>query len=157
MKETDFYEKNKDKDYIIIKLTDEFPYFKEKVFYKSGKERIDKSYHLANGLYSTYINYEIPNIGIAAEITRYPVFEIAGSYDCPIYIMNAGDHEIEYGLVGWEWDKYGIIESGEILQIWPWESAQETERRAEACMKGIVRSGIGVTQAEINRLLDGNI
>lgn len=130
MKEADFYEKNKDKDYIIIKLTDEFPYFKEKVFCKSGKEKIEKNYHIADGMFSTYINYEMPDNGIAAEISIYPIFEIAGSYDGPIYIMNAGDHEIEFGLDRW-WNRHGIIESGEILPIWPWESAQETERRFE--------------------------
>ncbi len=78
MKEADFYEKNKDKDYIIIKLTDEFPYFKEKVFFISGKEKIEKNYHIADGMFSTYINYEMPDNGIAAEISIYPILKLLG-------------------------------------------------------------------------------
>ncbi len=93
----DFLE-NPPRDYILIKLNNECPFFHEKIYVKDGTSRTETNYHLANGYNSNYINYEMPDNGISAEVSGPIRFEVNGKYDCPVYIVNAGKESLEYKI-----------------------------------------------------------
>lgn len=96
MLQHDIFIKTAPRDYFLIKLNNEWPFFQEKIFVKDGKSHTETNYHLANGSFSTYINYEMPDNGVAAEISGPIRFEVNGNYDCPVFIMNSSDEPMEY-------------------------------------------------------------
>ena len=157
MKYNDFLKAMGTKDYILIRMTDSFPFFKEKVFVRNGRETIDRSYHIANGTFSTYINYEMPDNGISAEVSWNPRFEITGKYDCPVYVTNIGEYTFDIEL-DHRMDlkkPTGSLAPGEVLAIYPEYLARETsEFFWEEQSFGKTER---LTQDEINRLLNGGI
>ena len=143
-------------DHALIRMTDSFPFFKEKVFIKNGRSRTESNYHIADGLYSTYINYEMPGGGISAEISGHPRFEISCNYDYPVFITNVDDNPFEVHFCGKpEW---GEILPNEVLAIYPESLAKETYKKLdEDTYKRFVegpKKGF-LSQEEINRLLGG--
>lgn len=143
-------------DHALIRMLDTFPFFKEKVFMKNGLAHIENNYHIADGLFSTYINFEMPENGISAEISGAPRFELNCKYDYPVFITNVGDNPLEvHFCFKPEW---GEISPDEVLAIYPEKLAAETykkfeeeanKRFATGSMKGFL------SQDEISRLLGG--
>ena len=151
----EYLEKYSKSDHILIKMTDSFPFFKEKYIIENGVERIDTKYHIADGMFSSYINFELPGCPLAAEITGYPRFELNDGYSCPILITNVGDKPIEVGI-GY-FGNTGILNLNEVLGIFPKELADETMKKFEEdnYNKYIHRDRF-ISQSEINRLLGGD-
>lgn len=103
--------KDREKEYILIKMTDEPPFFLEKVFVKDGESRVDTGYHTANGMFSNYVNLEF---GVSIEVSGPMGFEISGAFECPIYAMNAGKNPMEFkvrtfGLSTWTVEPYDVV------------------------------------------------
>lgn len=125
MLQYDVFIKNPPREYILIKLNNECPFFREKVFVKDESSRTETNYHIANGNFSSYINYEMPDNGISAEISGTIKFEVSGRYDCPVYVMNAGDEVLEYKISS------GIctmpLAPGAVAPIYPYEMARAEE------------------------------
>ncbi|SCY69345.1 hypothetical protein SAMN02910292_02529 [Lachnospiraceae bacterium XBB2008] len=125
-----FLEHIKDDDYILIKLTDTYPFFVEKVFVKDGSARTENNYHIADGMFSQYINYEMPDNGISAEISGPIKFEICGNYDCPVYVMNTSESIIEIRvsiLYNFSSTCTWPIEAGEVAAIYPEHMARTSD------------------------------
>ena len=146
-------------DHVLICLTDTPPYFKEKRIVKNGTEWVETNYHIHNGTFSTYINYEMPDemeMVASAEISGSPRFEICGREDTLIFITNVSDEQIEVeldpSLMGFE-ARPGKVFKGEVFAIYPKAPAEETrsifEQRALKSENGFI------SQAEIIRLLGG--
>ena len=161
----EYWEKNKDKDHILIRMTDSFPFFKEKFIIENGKDRIDTNYHIADGLFSRYTNFELPNGALAAETSYTPIFEsmyVEPERQCPIFITNIGEEAFEVSLRGIELPREyeagtatGLIHPNEVLAIFPKEAALATVQQFE---KESVIKYEGVTwlsQKEIERILRG--
>lgn len=107
-------------DHLLIRMTDTFPYFKEKRIIRSGKEYIETNHHIAYGMYCTYINYEVDS-GLSAEIEKTIRFE--GDHgDTPILVTNSSDSPIEI-RVG---DMTGLLHPREVLGIFPQDLRQVT-------------------------------
>ncbi len=144
-------------DHVLICLTDTPPYFKEKRIVKNGRERVETNYHIHDGMFSTYINYEMPDemgMAVSAEISWSPRFEICGREDTLIFITNVSDEpiEVDLDLAGFE-GRHGKVFKDEVFAIYPKVPAEETrsvfDQRAQ-------KSGNGfISQAEIVRLLGG--
>ena len=85
-------------DHILIRISDSFPFFKEKLIIENGKERIETNYHIADGMFSRYTNYELPNGALSAETSWTPKFKAVHLKEekrCPVLITNAGkEHSI---------------------------------------------------------------
>ena len=145
---------NRFEDYILIKMTDSFPYYIEKEICKNGERHADNKYHIADGMFSTYINYEMPDNGISAELSLRPRFEITGKYDSPVYVMNAGGEGFEITVLGW--DTSGMLRPGEVLPIYPPELAEETRKAFEDIRVKEFLEGKKLSQSEIIRLLGGD-
>ena len=140
------------KDHILIRMTDSFPFFKEKYIVENGEERIETNYHIADGMFSCYINFELSKCSLAAEITGIPRFEINSGYRCPILITNVGEKSIEVNI-GHLGDT-GILNPNEVLGIFPKELAEETLKKFEEENYNRYITGKGIiSQDEINRLL----
>lgn len=149
-----FLRNMKDKDYILIKLKDEWPFFAEKVFVKDGKTRTESNYHIADGMFSTYINYEMPNNSISAEISGPIAFEISGTYDCPVYVMNSGK-ELMYIRVTRYVTSTWPLNPGEVAAIYPeGEAKAEEDMVWEMKLQKRYPEEI-LTQEEMNSLLMG--
>ena len=73
-------------DHVLIRMVNSFPYFKEKKIVENGVERIATNYHVADGMFSTYINYEMDN-GLCAEISKGIRFE-GGVCNYPVLVTN---------------------------------------------------------------------
>ena len=140
------------KDHILIRMTDSFPFFKEKYIVENGTERIATNYHIADGMFSCYINFELPKCPLSAEITGHPRFEMYDGYRCPILITNVGEKSIEVNI-GYVGDT-GILNPNEVLGIFPKELAEETLKKFEEENYNRYITGKGIiSQDEINRLL----
>lgn len=144
-------------EHVLIRMTDSFPYFKEKVIMKNGIARVENNYHIADGLFSTYINFEMPDGGISAEISGCPRFETPRDYLYPVFITNVGDKSFDIHLNGE--NGWGSISPDEVLAICPSEYSKETFKKFdEESIQRYSRSegNIGfISQEEINRLLSG--
>lgn len=144
-------------EHVLIRMTDSFPYFKEKVIMKNGIARVENNYHIADGLFSTYINFEMPDGGISAEISGCPRFETPRDYLYPVFITNVGDKSFDIHLNGE--NEWGSISPDEVLAICPSEYSKETFKKFdEESIQRYSRSegNIGfISQEEINRLLSG--
>ena len=141
-------------NYILIKMMDSFPFYTEKEICKNGERHADNKYHIADGVTSTYINFEMPDNGISAEVSSYPRFEITGRYDSPVYVMNAGGEGFDITVLGW--DTSGMLSPGEVLPIYPPELAEETRKAFENIRLKEFLEGKWLSQSEINRLLGGD-
>lgn len=153
---TEFVKKYGDKDYDLIKMSDGYPYFKEKLFHRDGKISTDTKYHIADNYDSTYIYYDFPDDAIiAAEISTYPSFEARCNYDHPIFVMNAGEKtfEVEYFAIGQGDTVSGYIPKDAVVAIYPKSLAIETiSRLAEEYPECVPER---ISQSEINFLLSG--
>jgi|GEM_PF-6722992 len=145
---------NRFDDYILIKMTNSFPFYIEKEICKNGERHVDKKYHIADGMCSRYINFEMPDNGISAEISVCPRFEITGRYDSPVYVMNAGEEGFDITVSGWITS--GMLRPGEVLPIYPSELAEETRKAFEDIRVKEFLEGKRLSQSEINRLLGGD-
>lgn len=150
MLQHDIFIKTAPRDYILIKLNNECPFFQEKVFVKDGNSRVETNYHIANGYNSNYINYEMPDNGISAEVSGPIRFAINGKYDCPVYVMNAGKESLEYEV------RSGLyilpLAPGMIAAIYPEELAKaEEEAYVEKLAEG--KFAPGLTQKDIDDIL----
>ena len=112
------------KDHILIRLMDSFPYFDAKKIVENGVERIEKNYHIADGLFSCYINYELHPVPLAAEISNGAYFELCKGYSCPILITNVGENPVHVGFE--KLGDNGDLYPKEVLAIYPEEAAEET-------------------------------
>ncbi len=141
---------NSPKDYILIKLNNEWPFFQDKVFVKDGSSRTETNYHIANGNSSIYINYEMPDNGISAEISGPIRFEVSGKHDCPVYVMNAGNELLEYEIRS---SAYTLpLAPGMIAPIYPEKLAKaEEEAYIEKLAEG--KFAPGLTQKDIDDIL----
>ena len=157
----EFQSRTEDRDYILIKMSDHFPFFQEKVFMQDGKKRVETNYHVADGMFSCYVNFEMN--GISVEVTGAVRFEISGSYDCPVYVTNIGTDSFEMRLPQQKWmfDEEGYcyggeLLPGEVLAIYPEEGMRETAAgfHEEQVRKWQHREGF-MHQSEINALLGG--
>ena len=145
---------NKFNDYILIKMTDSFPFYTEKEICKNGKRHVDNKHHIVDGIISTYINFEMPDNGISAEVTSYPHFEITGHYESPVYVMNTGEKGFDITVFGW--NTSGMLSPGEVLPIYPPELAEETRKAFENIRLKELLEGKWMSQSEINSLLGGD-
>ena len=151
MLQYDDFMKNPPRDYILIKLNNECPFFREKVFVKDGESHTETNYHLANGYNSNYINYEMPDNGISAEISGPIRFAIIGKYDCPVYIMNAGNESLEYKIRSGAYTM--PLAPGMITAIYPEELAKAEE---EAYIEKLAEEDFrpGLTPERIKRYIN---
>ena len=143
------------KDHVLIRMTDSFPFFKEKYIVENGEEKIETNYHIANGVFSCYINYEMPKHPLAAEITGTITFELHDGYGCPVLITNVGNEPIEVNIgTG---GSSGTLHPGEVFGIYPRGAAMATQKIFEDERRKRFGSALenGLTQAEINKLLNG--
>ena len=149
----------KDKDYIMIKLTDEYPFFIEKVFVKAGETNTASNYHIADGMTSHYINYEMPDNGISAEISGPIKFEISGKYDCPVYAMNTSKNTIEVRvyLRGFSSTCTWPLEAGEVVPIYPEDLAKVIDEIISEELLAQKHPEMFLTQSEISALLRGEV
>lgn len=140
-------------NHILIRMTDSFPFFKEKLVVENGEERIETTYHIANGMFSCYINYELPLGGLSAEISGTPRFEITARYPYPIFVTNVGNNafEIRYDEIT------GMIEPDEVLALYPEDLAGQTKAKFEEDLLRNYGARLRnrLDQSEINRLLKG--
>ncbi|MCR5511099.1 MAG: hypothetical protein K6F54_09145 [Lachnospiraceae bacterium] len=153
-----FLEHIKDNDYILIKLTDTYPFFVEKVFVKVGETQTANNYHIADGMFSRYINLEMPDNGISAEISGPIRFEISGNYDCPVYVMNTSKSIIEirvYVHHSFSSSCTWPIEAGWVVAIYPEYMARTSDEMFYEDMLAQKRPELFLTQDEINALLNG--
>lgn len=141
-------------DYILIKLTDEWPYFVEKVFVKDGVSRTETNYHIADGMYSTYINYEMPDNGISAEISGPISFEVCGHYDCSVYVMNCGNEAKKIKVSTYNTSTWPL-EPGEAAAIYPECKVQVEEDMFQEEELWKTHPEKFLTQEEITALLRG--
>lgn len=149
-----FIKENETKDYILIKLTDKSPFFLEKVFTKDGEIKVEKNYHIADGMFSRYINFEMPDNGISAEISGTISFEITGKYDCPVYVMNTSENIITirvFGISSCAW----TIEAGTVVAIYPQQMAEEYDGILSELYRNSTENHL--TQSEIINILGGEI
>ena len=107
-------------DHVLIRMKSDFPYFQEKRIVENGIERIEINYHVTNGMFSNYINYELP-CGLAALISQTIRFEISNC-PTPIFITNVDAENIELYVE----NVIGILHPGEVLAIYPKELSQDT-------------------------------
>ncbi len=162
------YEKRYGKmDHILIRMTDTFPFFKEKYIMENGAERIETNYHIADGMFSRYTNFELPNGSCSAETSGTPIFEsvcLKPENRCPVLVTNVGTEPFEISLSHVELpDGYqpvtatGMIHPDEVLGIYPPHGAMDTLKQfEEAAMKEFAGNrGDHITQGEINSLLGG--
>ncbi|MCR5094855.1 MAG: hypothetical protein K6B72_12885, partial [Lachnospiraceae bacterium] len=155
------------KDHILIRMTDSFPFFKEKYILENGVERIETNYHIADGMFSRYTNYELPNGACSAETSGTPMFEtvyLEPENRCPVLITNVGTESFEISLSRVQMpDGYqpvaatGMIHPDEVFGIYPPHEAMDTLKQfEEAVMKEFTAKRENrITQDEINRLLGG--
>ena len=164
----EFQNRTKDSDYILIKLTDHFPFFHEKVIKENGVERTETNYHIADGMFSTYVNFEMLNNGFSAEVSRgFVRFEIGGKHDWTVYVTNVGTENIEISVPEQSWMYHdeenpdnipeyhhrGTVAPGEVYAIYPDEAVKETVSKFyQELMNGYLNF---LSQREINRLLSG--
>ena len=142
----EYLDKYENVDHLLIRMTDEFPYFCEKRIIRNGQEHIETNYHIADGMFSTYINYEV-DCGLSARIDKTITFE--GICDYPVFVTNVSDNKIELRID----DSTGILEPGEVLAIRPDELKQETVNKFDVEMIKCFEEGKGLRQSEINDLL----
>ena len=145
---------NRFDDYILIKMMGSFPFYIEKEICKNGERHADNKYHIADGMTSTYINFEMPDNGISAEVSSYPRFEITGCYNSPVYVMNVGEEGFDITVFGW--DTIGMLSPGEVEPIYPPELAEETRKAFENIRLKEFLERKRMSQSEINSLLDGD-
>ena len=162
----EYREKYGSRDHMLIRMSDSFPFFKEKLIVKNGEERVETNYHIADGNYSCYINFEPPEGSLAAEISWRPRFEDVFGIDHPVLVTNVGKEEFEIDLrnihmQGSEYgplERAGVLHPGEVFAIYPYEEAIVTLRifneiRVKQYLEGKMPGMLG--QDEINRLLTG--
>jgi len=112
-------------DHLLIRMKADYPYFQEKRIIENGIERIEKNYHVTNGMFANYINYEVP-YGLAALISQTIRFEISNC-PTPIFITNVDAENIELYVE----NVIGILHPGEVLPIYPKELSIDTVRQFE--------------------------
>lgn len=139
-------------DHVLIKMTDHFPYFSEKVIVEDGKERIDSSYHVAVGTFCTYVNYEIHTGGsLVAEVEKLFTFVNHLSGNKSVFIINIGDEPFEIRLSNGQIG--GMLHPGEVLGIYPKALENNTQQQFDdEYFNGDHKM---LSQSEINRLLSG--
>ena len=149
----------KNEDYIMIKLTDEYPFFVEKVFVIDGKTTVSNNYHIADGMFSHYINYEMPDNGISAEISGPIRFEISGKYNCPVYVMNTSRNTIEVRVCLRSFSSTCTwpVEAGEVVAIYPEYQARTSDEIYIEDKLAREYPEMFLTQEEINALLRGEV
>ncbi len=140
-------------DHVLIKMTDHFPYFSEKVIVEDGKDKIDNSYHVAVGTYCTYVNYEIHTGGsLSAEVEKLFTFENYLSGDKSVFITNIGDEPFEirlsHGQTG------GMLRPGVVLGIYPKVLENNTQQQFDE--EYFNSDHKMLSQSEINWLLTGH-
>lgn len=153
---TEYQKEYHEQDHILLKLTSAFPFFGEKIIIEDGKKRIEKNYHVADGMYSTYINYEMDKYGgLSAEISGIFTFEESLRCKMPVLIMNTGTEPLDIKLKSSQLS--GSIEPNEVLGIYPENLAKQTQDQFDKQImeKFTYKNGF-ISQAEINRLLSGN-
>ena len=149
------------RNHILIRMTDTFPYFKEKYYYENGNERTETNYHIANGNYCCYINYELSDgRQLSAEVSGYPKFEIYDNYGCCIFVQNTGktSFDIRLDMITKLNNFPGPITPGEVLAIYPEELADATNKILnERTRRKYLEEEFSLTQDEINKLLNGEV
>lgn len=148
------------KDHILIRMTDSFPYFKEKYIVENGFGRTETNYHIADGMTSCYINFELHPVPLVAEVSRTPKFELQNGYSCPILITNVSDRPV-YVSIGDLTPKgakppiieRGWMQPGEVFGIYPYDIAKET---LEIFKKAIMRAHIDWALRDVPRRAGGN-
>lgn len=147
------YKQNADQyNYILIKLTDTFPFFEEKVFVTDGVERREKNYHIADGMFSTYINYEMPRNQISAEISGPISFEITGDFECPVWVMNAGTKELTI-RIRFQTDALWTLGPGAYAPLYPRDDVKVADEFFEEDRLSKEDPSSFLTQEEIIKLL----
>ncbi len=148
------------KDHILIRMTDSFPFFKEKYYYENGNERTETNHHITNGTYCCYINYELPDgKPLSAEVSGTPKFEIYDGYGRPIFVQNIGEtsFDIRLDVITKPFNCPGPINPGEVLAIYPEELADATKRIIKERTRKKYMIEFCLSQDEINKLLNGEV
>ncbi len=145
----EFYAKYSSEDHALLRLTDVFPFFDSKVIVDQGIKTEDKKYHIADGMFSTYINFEMPHGGLSAEISGTMRFEICLNTTYPVFITNVGKEPLEFRID----DSIGEIKPKEVFAIYPEKLKAETCEELDEQLFERVKPKL--TQDEIIRLLDG--
>ena len=145
MTNEEYHKKYDDVDHVLIRMTDSFPYFKEKVFHSNGRDIIDSSYHFADGVFSCYINFEMPDNGLSAEISGCPQFEITTDDPMPILITNIGTKPFDARVV---FGSFAAITPGAIFEIHPMNEIESLAKKTPLKY---------LSQDEMNRLLNGDV
>ena len=111
------------RDHILIRMTDSFPYFKEKRIISHGLERIETNYHIADGMLATYVNFELPVPGALSALISVGHIRFEDCFcDVPVLITNVSGSPIGIRLG----DTIGKLNPNEVLGIHPADLKQET-------------------------------
>lgn len=125
MRYQEFKQEYFQKDYILIKMSGHYPFFVEKIIQNDGKKMTDRRFHIDKEADSCYINFEMPDDGISAEITMCSIFNVTKHYDCPVFVLNVGNDPFYAGSLNIEYG--GKIEPGEVLGIYHDSIVRETD------------------------------
>ena len=152
MDKTEYENHVKNKNHILIRLKEEYPFFIDKIIIKDGVKTITNNFHEASGSFCEYINLELNEAPVSIEYQRHVRFiETHGSDDYILCIENTEDHDLEMRLPEMEFTC--VMLPHEIIDISTKEKRETASRTLED--RWLTRTARTMDQNEINQLLNG--